>query len=94
MTSYHRAMLFCVTTLLLAPALYGLGEWLGGPLLGSALTGVAWLASFTYMRMGEDVGSAHPSADAGPPAIAAVPPDSGRQPPRDGRRGPDLPKAA
>jgi hypothetical protein len=52
MAPHVRALLFCVS-LLVAPALWSLGEWLGGEVAGVLLPAAVVTAAVIWVQVGE-----------------------------------------
>jgi hypothetical protein len=71
-----RTLLFCVTLLIVAPALYAVGEWLGGIVAAVALPAVAVLGTLAYARAGERQAASPGDVDA---VTTAAPPPKERE---------------
>jgi len=52
MASHWRVLLFCVA-LLASPALWSLGQWIGGDIVGAAICLVVVVATAVYANAGQ-----------------------------------------
>lgn len=63
MSPQGRVILFCLSLLVFGPALYVLGDRLGGSLLGLAVMLGCVLASFLYARAGDGARPTEPPGE-------------------------------